>query len=68
MKNYVALYRYSTSNHNYYNAHARKGRLHYIVILHQTTTINYIDTRFFRLHYIVILHQTTTLQRYFGVR
>ena len=37
----VALYRYSTSNHNQLaNANATK-QLHYIVILHQTTTFGY---------------------------
>ena len=37
-----------------------KVELHYIVILHQTTTGSYLNAGTGLLHYIVILHQTTT--------
>ena len=39
----------------------RDHKLHYIVILHQTTTSKMVFSLCQRLHYIVILHQTTTV-------
>ena len=38
----------------------RIAKLHYIVILHQTTTHAMVTKKHTMLHYIVILHQTTT--------
>ena len=37
---FVALYRYSTSNHNFWTISYDVIKLHYIVILHQTTTMS----------------------------
>ena len=56
----VALYRYSTSNHNTSVHWHSSSWLHYIVILHQTTTLVLVKVTVSKLHYIVILHQTTT--------
>ena len=57
----VALYRYSTSNHNARPYPLTLLLLHYIVILHQTTTAIRPSRTWSGLHYIVILHQTTTI-------
>ena len=59
----VALYRYSTSNHNSAFILKLRQSLHYIVILHQTTTLVLVKVTMPKLHYIVILHQTTTARR-----
>ena len=56
----VALYLYSTSNHNGDTYHTHKLRLLYTFILHQTTTRKHHVQMKKALLYTFILHQTTT--------
>ena len=42
----------------------RVEKLHYIVFLHQTTTMRTMPMNSAALHYIVFLHQTTTYTTY----
>ena len=57
---YVVSYRNSTSNHNYPKKRLINSGLYLIEILHQTTTIDFINARDRVLYLIEILHQTTT--------
>ena len=56
----VALYLYSTSNHNVRVAKWPSRRLLYTFILHQTTTLEFLGCKGQKLLYTFILHQTTT--------
>ncbi len=60
----VALYLYSTSNHNQLFVVLLTWRLLYTFILHQTTTMRYGSTTSRVLLYTFILHQTTTNLRH----
>ena len=65
LSSYAIIYRLSTSNHNRLQSITHRGKLSYIVFLHQTTTPYYRACKNQILSYIVFLHQTTTVRAWY---